>query len=240
MAAGGFRLGVDLGTSSTVAVLAHPDGRVAPLLFDGAPLLPSAVCLAENGDIVVGVDAVHAAAGRPASFEPHPKRRIDDGSVLLDGVEVPVVDMLAAVLRRVAGEANRVAGTAVQSVTLTHPAGWAAPRQQVLRAAAAAAGLPVPALVAEPVAAAAYFVQVHGGRLPAGAALGIFDFGAGTFDASVVRREPDGFTTLAVEGLDALGGLDIDAAIVDHVGEVLVERDPEAWHRLLTDPAERR
>src|SRR5690349_19832779 len=127
MAAGGFRLGVDLGTSNTAAVLAHPDGRVAPLLFDGAPLLPSCVCATDDGDLVVGFDAVHAAAGRPASFEPYPKRRIDDDTVLLGDIEVPVADMLAAVLRRVADEAARVAGTAVGSVTLTHPAGWGTP-----------------------------------------------------------------------------------------------------------------
>jgi hypothetical protein len=240
MAAGGYRLGVDLGTSNTVAVLGRPDGRVTPLLFDGAPILPSCVCVTEDGDVVVGPDAIHSAASRPASFEPYPKRRIDDGTVLLGDVEVPVVDLLAAVLRRVADEANRVAGTTVGSVTLTHPAGWGAPRQEVLRAAAAVAGLPTPTLVAEPVAAAAYFVQVLGRSLPPGAALAIFDFGAGTFDASVVRREPNGFTTLAVEGLDAVGGIDIDAAIVEHIGEALTERAPEAWHRLLTDPAERR
>src|SRR5690349_7397228 len=158
MAAGGYRLGVDLGTSNTVAVLAYPDGRVAPLLFDGAPILPSCVCLTEDGDIVVGPDALHAAAGDPASFEPYPKRRIDDGTVLLGNLEVPVVDLLAAVLRRVTDEAVRVAGAAVGSVTLTHPAGWGTHRQAVLRAAAAAAGLPAPALVAEPIAAAAYFV----------------------------------------------------------------------------------
>jgi hypothetical protein len=240
MAAGGYRLGVDLGTSNTVAVLARPDGRVTPLLFDGAPILASCVCVTEDGDIVVGPDAIHSAAGRPAAFEPYPKRRIDDGTVLLGDLEVSVVDLLAAVLRRVADEANRVAGTTVGSVTLTHPAGWAAPRQEVLRAAAAVAGLPAPTLVPEPVAAAAYFVHVLGRRLPPGAALAIFDFGAGTFDASVIRRDPDGFTTLAVEGLDAVGGIDVDAAIVEHIGEVLAERAPEAWHRLLTDPAERR
>jgi hypothetical protein len=240
MAAGGYRLGVDLGTSNTVAVLARPDGRVAPLLFDGAPILASCVCLTEDGHIVVGPDAVHSAASHPASFEPYPKRRIDDGTVLLGDVEVPVVDLLAAVLRRVADEANRVAGTTVESVTLTHPAGWGAPRQGVLRAAAAAAGLPAPTLVPEPVAAAAYFVHVLGRRLPTGSALAIFDFGAGTFDASVVRREPDGFSTLAVEGLDAVGGIDVDAAIVEHIGEALTERAPEEWQRLLNDPAERR
>jgi len=45
----GFALGVDLGTSHTVAVLRWPDGRTRPLLFDGVPLLPSAVYLDPNG-----------------------------------------------------------------------------------------------------------------------------------------------------------------------------------------------
>jgi molecular chaperone DnaK len=36
------RLGIDFGTSATVAVLAGPDQRIRPLLFDASPLLPSA------------------------------------------------------------------------------------------------------------------------------------------------------------------------------------------------------
>jgi hypothetical protein len=40
-----LRLGIDFGTSSTVAVLARADGRVAPVLFGETPLLASAVCL---------------------------------------------------------------------------------------------------------------------------------------------------------------------------------------------------
>jgi hypothetical protein len=39
----GYILGVDLGTSHTVAMLRWPDGRTRPVLFDGQPLLPSAV-----------------------------------------------------------------------------------------------------------------------------------------------------------------------------------------------------
>jgi hypothetical protein len=35
--AGGFRLGVDFGTSNTVAVLGWPDGHVRPLLLDDLP-----------------------------------------------------------------------------------------------------------------------------------------------------------------------------------------------------------
>ncbi|WP_203899101.1 hypothetical protein [Virgisporangium aliadipatigenens] len=38
----GYRLAVDFGTSTTVAMLADPQGRVRPLLFDASPLLSSA------------------------------------------------------------------------------------------------------------------------------------------------------------------------------------------------------
>ena len=41
--AGRHALGVDFGTSHTVAVVRWPDGRVRTLLIDGSPLLPSAV-----------------------------------------------------------------------------------------------------------------------------------------------------------------------------------------------------
>ncbi|OLB65037.1 MAG: hypothetical protein AUI10_08615 [Actinobacteria bacterium 13_2_20CM_2_72_6] len=56
------------------------------------------------------------------------------------------------------------------------------------------------------------------------------DFGAGTFDVSVVARTGDGFDVLAVDGRDDIGGLDIDAAIVTHLGRQYGTR-PE-WQRL--------
>src|SRR6266511_5340616 len=36
-------------------------------------------------------------------------------------------------------------------------------------------------------------------------------------------------------GLDDLGGLDIDAALVGHLGQLVALRDPATWHRL-TNP----
>ena len=118
----GFALGVDLGTSNTVAVLRWPDGRTRPLLFDGVPVLPSAVYLDADGRILVGEDAEHSARLDPSRFEPNPKRRIDEGSVLLGDVEVPTVDLVGAVLSRVAEEARRTAGGLPASVTVTYPA----------------------------------------------------------------------------------------------------------------------
>src|SRR4051812_12758204 len=96
----GFRLGIDFGTSNTVAMLAGPDGRVRPLVFDGASLLASAVFARPGSDLLVGADAVRAAVGSASGLEPNPKRRIDEGTVWLGEREIPVPDLIAAVLRR--------------------------------------------------------------------------------------------------------------------------------------------
>src|SRR5262245_57235211 len=128
-------LGVDFGTSNTVAVLRWPDGRIRPLLFDGSPVLPSAVYASDTG-LATGRDAERSARIRPDAFEPNPKRRVDDGTVLLGGRELRVVDLFAAVLRRVLAEASRVAGGAPAGLVLTHPAAWGPPRCDVLVQAA--------------------------------------------------------------------------------------------------------
>src|SRR2546421_11944211 len=114
-------LGVDLGTSNTVAVVRWPDGRTRPLLFDGVPILPSAVYLDPEGRLHVGRDALRMAALDPARLEPNPKRRIDEATVLLGSHEVPTVDLLAAVLGAVARAAVEATGFLPPAV-LAYPA----------------------------------------------------------------------------------------------------------------------
>jgi molecular chaperone DnaK (HSP70) len=164
----GFRLGIDFGTSNTVAVLRWPDGRVKSLLFDGSPLLPSAVYLEPQGSVLSGKDAVHSSRLQPHRFEPYPKRRIDEGTLWLGDREIDAIQLVSAVLRRVATEAVRVAGAMPREVAITHPAAWGPHRRDALIKAAAAAGLPTPQLAAEPVAAACYFVGTVGTHVPVG------------------------------------------------------------------------
>nr|BFE68323.1 hypothetical protein GCM10020092_016240 [Actinoplanes digitatis] len=230
--AGRHSLGIDFGTSNTVAVARWPDGRARPILVDGSPLLPSAVYAEPSGSLAVGRDAVHSARRDPARFEPNPKRRIDDGLVLLGDQELPVVDLIAAVLVRVADEWHRAVGPVRPETTLTCPATWGATRRGLLAEAAAIAGLERVRLVAEPVAAATYFAEVLGRDVPIGSVVVVHDFGAGTFDASVVARTAEGFEVLAVDGRDDIGGLDVDAAIVEHIGKLVAERDAAVWQRL--------
>ncbi|GAB3220441.1 hypothetical protein GCM10027447_04840 [Glycomyces halotolerans] len=235
----GPSLGIDLGTSHTTAVVRRADGSVRPLLFDGAPLMPSAVCVDPNGVLLVGRDAVHSGRRHPERYEPNPKRLIDRDSALLGGKEVAVSDLLAAVLKAVADEARRVVG-APRQVTITVPADWGPGRRGVIESAAAASGLGRVRLVPEPVSAATYFAETLGHRIPVGQSIVVYDLGAGTFDASVVRRTPLGFETVALDGRADLGGLDIDAALIDHLAETYSGH--EAWNRLTnpTGPEERR
>jgi len=236
------RLAVDYGTSNTVAVLQRPDGTARPLLFDASPLLPSAVFAEGGGRMLVGRDADHASRLDPARYEPNPKRRINDLDILLGDRSYSMVDLVAAVLRRVAVEAVRVAGGPVSDVTITCPAAWGQARRRVLMEAAEIAQLGRINVVPEPVAAASYFATVLGHKIPPGQCVVVYDLGGGTFDASVVRHAADGLDTLACRGIDDFGGLDLDAMIVDRIGEFLNGRSPEIWKRLseASDATDRR
>ncbi|WP_433607204.1 Hsp70 family protein [Dactylosporangium sp. CA-139114] len=227
-----FALAVDYGTSNTVAILRWPDGKTRPLLFDGSPLLPSAVYAMADGHLATGRDAINSAKLDPVRFEPNPKRHVDEPDLLLGDATVPLVAAVAATLTRVAAEARQVAGRTVDDLAMTYPAEWGSARRAVLTQAASRAGLPPPRLVPEPVAAGLYFTAVLGHRVPPGASVLVYDLGAGTFDASVVRRTASGFETLAYRGLDDVGGVDLDEVVVQEIGAVAGASAPEAWARL--------
>ncbi|GGM51552.1 type VII secretion-associated protein [Longimycelium tulufanense] len=242
-----LHVAIDFGTSSTCTALSMPDGSGAlgpepqVVVVDGQPLVPSAVYAAPDGTLFVGHEAERQAAVDPSRYEPHPKRRVDEGDLLLATTVLPVLDAIRAVLSRAVGEARRVAaGAPVDLLVLTHPADWGAVRTKILRQAAAGLAAEV-ALVPEPVAAAVFHSAGHG--MADGAALAVLDLGGGTVDASVVRRQRSpaphhpgrvgGFEVLATRGDPTFGGADVDQALLEHVGALVAGTEPEAWQRLV-------
>lgn len=257
-----LRVAVDFGTSST-CVVAAPAGREPQVVvIDGHPLLPSAVYAAPDGTLFVGHEAERQAAVDPSRYEPHPKRRIDEGELLLGDRVVGVREVVHAVLRRAVSEARRFAGGAEAGLmVLTHPADWGVVRTRVLRQAAGGLARDV-ALVPEPVAAAVFHAATFAPRNTGsertaefgnhpGEVLAVLDLGGGTVDVSVVRREPGtaqgrgGFRVLATKGDPGFGGADIDQVLLEHVGTLVSATDPDAWRALmegreLTDRRRRR
>ncbi|MGI8308572.1 type VII secretion-associated protein [Saccharopolyspora hattusasensis] len=235
-----LHVSIDFGTSSTCTVVSVGGAEPQVVVIDGQPLVPSAVFAAADGTLFVGHEAERQAAVDPARFEPHPKRRIDEGELLLGSSVLKVVDVIRAVLQRAVGEARRFAGgAAVDLLVLTHPADWGAMRTAELRKAATGLGKEL-VMVPEPVAAAVFHSAGHG--LPDGGALAVIDLGGGTVDASVVRKQGSSFQVLATRGEPNFGGADIDQALLDHIGRLVSATDPEAWRKLVEgrDMADRR
>ncbi|MEU4253970.1 type VII secretion-associated protein [Amycolatopsis sp. NPDC026612] len=251
------RVAVDFGTSSTCVVVSVNGREPQVVVIDGQPLMSSAVYAAADGTLFVGQEAERQAAVDPSRYEPNPKRRIDEGELLLGDSVLRVTDVVHAVLGRAVAEARRLAGDAeVDLLVLTHPADWGAIRTRLLRQAAGGLAREV-ALVPEPVAAAVYHAATFAPQDVAndhtvefsgrpGDALAVLDLGGGTVDVSVVRRLPPdtardragrpqrgGFQVLATRGDPSFGGADIDQALLEHVGSLVSAADPDAWRELV-------
>lgn len=237
-------LAIDFGTSNTVAAVSVDGAAPRLLTIDGSPLVPSSIYLAEDGTIAVGRDADRQARIDPSRYEPNPKRRIDDGEMLLGSDVIPVKQAIAAVLGRVLQEFRRqFDGAQPDVVRLTHPARWRKTRRDVLVAACREADLIAdPILVPEPVGAATHFVSQGGHNMQPGQALAVYDLGGGTFDVAIVQKTDNGFEVIAEAGLPDLGGLDFDHAILEHVGKSQQTKNPEEWAKLNrpTDTSSRR
>jgi molecular chaperone DnaK len=235
MTAGDWQLGIDFGTSYTVAAISTDSATtVLEIESNGQTRMPSSVFVTEDGEILVGSAAQHQAVFAPERYEATPKRCLTEGEIFLGDDLVPVVNLIAGVLRRVYVEACRQRGeTLPAAVRLTHPAEWGQGRLDLLLEAAQRAGLPEVVLVPEPVAAA---VWIAGTATEVGELVAVYDFGGGTFDAAVLRRVGTAFEVAGPPaGRDPLGGEDIDRHIIEHIGRIVSEQSPEEW-RLLLDP----
>jgi len=226
-----LHVAVDFGTSSTCVALSVHGREPQVVVFDGQPLVPSAVFAAADGTLFVGHEAERQAAVDPSRYEPNPKRRIDDGELLLGSSVLRVSDVVRAVLMRAVGEARRVAGgMPVDLLVLTHPADWGAVRTRVLLQAANGLANDV-RLVPEPVAAAVFHSAGH--AMAEGATLAVLDLGAGTVDATVISRQGGAFRVLATKGDQSFGGADIDQMLLEHLGSQVPPSDREGWRQLV-------
>lgn len=218
-----YSLGVDLGTTYTAAAVARgTTAEPLPLGTDAAQA-PSVVLIRDDGEVLVGDAAERRAVSEPTRAAREFKRRLGDPVPIVIGdaahsVESLMAHQLGDVVRR----ATEQEGEAPSVVVLTHPANYSDYKTGLLRQAAAQAGLSTEqvVIVTEPEAAAiAYSRQA---RIDTGEIVAVYDFGGGTFDAALVRRTADRFELIGVpEGMERLGGIDFDQAVMAHVDTTL-------------------
>jgi molecular chaperone HscA len=231
----GAAVGIDLGTTNSVAALAA-HGR-ATVLRDrhGDGLIPSVVSYRADGSLVVGRQARRELLDNPATVVGSIKRLMgrgmadvkslagtlpfeldsaaDGGMVRLkvSGRTLTPVEISADILRAVKARAEDALGHPVGRAVVTVPAYFDDAARNATKDAARLAGLEVLRLVNEPTAAAlAYGLDNQAEGLYA-----VYDLGGGTFDISLLRMEKGVFQVRATGGDAALGGDDIDHAIAE-------------------------
>ncbi|MCI2416447.1 Hsp70 family protein [Saccharopolyspora sp. K220] len=211
-----YNLGVDLGTTYTAAAVEH-FGQVEMLtLGDRAVIAPAVVFVRADGTVVTGDAAARRAVGEPHRIAREFKRRLGDPTPLvLGGTPFSAAALLGQVLRDVLHKATETEGEPPERVVLTRPANWGPYRQELFSEVPKLAGLDEADTLTEPEAAAAYYA---GKRQLPDQVVAVYDLGGGTFDATVVRKTRDHIEILGEpEGIERLGGIDFDEAILAHV-----------------------
>ncbi len=249
--------GIDLGTTnSLVATVRSGQAETLPDAA-GRHLLPSVVRYLPDGQVVVGHEALAAAAEDPLNTIASVKRFMgrgvedvrhlgsrlpyefvagDSGMPRIRTVagDVSPVEVSAEILKTLRERAEQTLGGELVGVVITVPAYFDDAQRQATKDAARLAGLNVLRLLNEPTAAAvAYGLDRKGEGV-----IVVYDLGGGTFDVSVLRLNKGVFEVLATAGDTALGGDDMDRAIARWImaqAGIADDADHHQMRRLMRD-----
>jgi YVTN family beta-propeller protein len=217
----GYSLGIDLGTTFTAAAVDRRGTVEMATLGDRTAAIPSVVLMRGDGPVLTGDAANRRAMMEPDRVAREFKRRLGDPTPLvLGGAPHSVASVLASLLHAVVDKVADREGGPAEHVVLTHPANWGPYKLELFGSVPRIAEVEHVTLTSEPEAAAAHYATNE--RLSDGAVIAVYDFGGGTFDATVLRRRAPGFETLGVpEGVEGLGGIDFDEAVFAFVDRTL-------------------
>jgi molecular chaperone DnaK len=236
------RIGIDLGTTNTVACL---ENRVLAIGDDGGKSLPSVVAFMPNDRVALG----HAARRRRVIdgantlfstkriigcryherqtqefIERYPFEVVDNGGdrpafKTRHGLDTPV-EIAARLLGHISERIEPLKSDL--EVVVTVPTGFGEERRAATVEAARMAGIESPYLLDEAQAAACAYRDDP----DMSGTVAVYDLGGGTFDVSILDCSGGRMNVLAQASEPFLGGDDIDRTIADWVAdEVLKEHN---------------
>jgi len=237
-------LGIDLGTTNSLAATWR-EGRPVVLKPDGrSALIPSVIHFPAEGAPVVGREARDQALVDPAhtlfsvkrfmgrglkdvaqelATLPYRASETDRGLIQLEvrGKKYTPEQLSAMILMKVHDVACRaLEGAETTKCVITVPAYFDDTQRQATRDAARLAGLDVLRIINEPTAASlAYGLdQRDKGNVV------VYDLGGGTFDVTVLTIEDGVFRVLSTAGDTHLGGDDFDQSLAAMARDAVAER----------------
>lgn len=206
-------IGIDLGTTNSLAAV-WQDGksRLIPNSF-GEYLTPSVVSMGEDGIVYVGKTARERLISHPHQTVSIFKRFMGTGKIYeLGGKEYRAEELSALVLRKLKEDAERYLGEPVEEAVVSVPAYFNDMARKATKAAGELSGLRVERIINEPSAAA---LACHIRNREEDETFLVFDFGGGTLDVSLVDCFDNIMEITAVSGDNHLGGSDFDKIIAE-------------------------
>ncbi len=212
-----YHVGIDLGTTFTAAAVSRSDGPEIVALGDRSTVVPSVLFLKEDGSFLVGEAAERQGLANPARLARQFKRRVGDSTpLLLGGTPYSPQALTAELLKWTINRVSERQGGPPKRVALTHPANWRSFKIDLLGQAIELAGLDGATLISEPEAAALHWSSQE--RVEVGTRVVVYDLGGGTFDVAILEKLETGFRFMGPSyGIEHLGGLDFDAALLGQV-----------------------
>jgi molecular chaperone HscC len=209
----GIVVGIDLGTTFSVAAHVTAAGPSVILNSTGKSLTPSVVALDNDGTMLLGAAARATAVAHPERAARCFKRDMGtDRMFSLGGRGYSPTELSAVVLRGLRRDVEASLGRKIEEAVVTVPAYFGEAQRRATRDACELAGLRVERTINEPTAAA----LAHG--LRAGAVeerVAVLDLGGGTFDVTILELLEGVVEIQASAGDIRLGGEDFLDALTE-------------------------
>ncbi|MCM3703081.1 molecular chaperone HscC [Paenibacillus macerans] len=211
------KIGIDLGTSNSLAAYWTEHGPVIIPNSLGKHLTPSVVSLDDNNEVLVGQIAKERMITHPHLTAATFKRYMGtDKMYRLGEHEFSPEDLSSFILRALKEDAEAYLGEEVEEAVISVPAYFNDAQRKATLRAAALAGLHVERLISEPTAAAVSY-GLH--QQEADTRFLVFDLGGGTFDVSVLELFEGVMQVQSIAGDNYLGGEDFTGVLLSHFAE---------------------
>ena len=203
--------GIDLGTTNS-GIARIEEGKSNMLEIDRSKTVPSAVFYDRRDNPKVGITALAVDSylefkrdmGKEKLSEYPDAKRQDGGLITPETLSSEVLKKLS----------ERVNDEVFKSVAVTVPAMFEIGQIEATKRAAKMAGFQQVEILMEPVAAATAYAMNNIGK---NGKWVVFDFGGGTFDASIISVDEGIMKVEASEGDNRLGGGDLDRAMINNI-----------------------
>lgn len=217
-------IGIDLGTSNSLAAYFTEDGpRIIPNRL-GKKLTPSIVSTDESGHIYVGETAREHMLLNEKSAAAIFKRSMGSGREYeLFDKKFTSEELSSFILRSLKEDAESFLKEPVTEAIISVPAYFNDKRRRATKKAGELAGLKVERIISEPTAAAIAYGLYQNKQ---NSRFLVFDLGGGTFDVSILELFGNIIEVRAVAGDNFLGGEDFTDVIEDIFFSRTKELDP--------------